>query len=911
MDVDKVLAMLDNMHIDGNTAMDMESASPMSDTETMDLALDASDGESVAMQDDDKLAQRVGIPKDPPTAFNSMVPTSPIMMKPSTPLPVLYSGGQPLFCPSLSKSVDQMDEELAMEFDGLPDSASRYEEKLHHEDEKIDAEINCTTAESTEQPSMPSLDWTVSTSHKILEKNKSHSSAVCDADSCSKGLDSASCGLLPSDCDLKAAALRLRLEDMKTESDKHGSLSSSPSSMDCTNEYVEVQFSCSNDGSLFLSMSDASSAGDKANLSAATSFTNHPSPSQSTPPDKSIVTATTENQRIKPGCEGYVRQQTLLLERQSSEKYTKEEEEVKAEPPSSNVTTEDVPLPTKTYAQVVRTPRNEPTQGNGLDDIKSDVEALKIVLLTQRNKRHGGARTNILPRNFHNASSGSVGKSNKINSSPENPHCQAEIDICLVVDCSLTMAKFFAPLRSSLVLFWKMVSSSEENRVRISCATSCGFLHLTSNESSFVAFIESIETNEPSDKNQDLFSGFTKSISFLREVKWRREARHFVFLLTNLAHGESDDGDDNDDNDESYNAWEQIDKLRSHVRQIPWSAHVCVGTWLNDNNLLPKALQLNGSLFQTFPLLSAWKMAELVINDVDLIRAVRASLSVSPKVEGRVKISDEKPSEKCLRKRSKIPSFKVSGNVILVDRPIFKSIRDIQAPFNEPDGRSCSLRRDATPSGTTSHTALYKGTLPTKKGYGEVVFECSILDAWRNCSEPKARMRCLGRLWFSAVASFLADEYNNKHRPEHCLRIHFLRSFVVHESFGEKRRTFYVEQKPPRDVQTFCSPSGEWNEALANETLLRFAQSTFKLSGGELIVAGLKGIKCRDTFLLTGPVVLSRNTGTEIERECTKEYLIRCRKEAKKIMENRGWKKERDASLKEKSPKRCRLLGFL
>lgn len=87
----------------------------------------------------------------------------------------------------------------------------------------------------------------------------------------------------------------------------------------------------------------------------------------------------------------------------------------------------------------------------------------------------------------------------------------------------------------------------------------------------------------------------------------------------------------------------------------------------------------------------------------------------------------------------------------------------------------------------------------------------------------------------------------------------------------------------------FCDSAGQWHEQAADESLLRFALTCFKLSGGDFMLAGLKGIRIDSVYYLTVPSLLSRTSNDATANECTKEYMKEFRKNTKKLMDDNGW----------------------
>lgn len=676
-----------------------------------------------------------------------------------------------------------------------------------------------------------------------------------------------------------------------------------------------------------------------------------------------------EKRELKAGQSGYVRQQTGFLE-QSNFNGTKGLTENVSTPKDIYDTASESSKQTElSYAEALMSRSSKaPQRQLGYDALGSDVDKLKVALIGGKPKTQVATRgwdesqycgRSTLAK-LSSAASGEKRKTAAVQLSWEhdaNPGsgdlCQLRsttkkqrgltpqetkrsmkkppavkatdsllsrekmIDVCIVVDCSPAMTKFMIPLRSSLVYFWKMLHSSNEYKVRIGCATTMGLLELTEEESDFVAFIESLKTDQHLDGDTKGHGGFAKAMSFLHKMKTKTHAQKHVFLLTNLACLI-----ESDDDKGSVGTREAQETLCSLISGIPQYVSVALGTWLNGNDLLMDVLKKRRweSTVKNFPLLSAIKMAHLVVKDVDLLQGVRESLSscFATRSPSRVRMFEgEIPSKKPGMHPRRTKKVRVKASLLKLSE--IKTIQEIQSASVQPIKRSCQMERDDTPFEVTATSDIYcakfGGAGKRKWTREHLILKGCKIDTLRGGSDFTSRTTCLSRLWSSTVARFLAKVYNKDHKPQHCRRIQFCSSWMIEEDEGDcsKGRTFYVEEmlqpwKKKERYQVFCRSSGEWNETCADESLLRFVQTTFKISGGDLIVAGLKGIRFDDVFLLTDPVVLTRNAGTSAQKECTKEYMKRCRLEAKEIMERRGWNKRMPV---EEESRKGRFFNFL
>ena len=85
-----------------------------------------------------------------------------------------------------------------------------------------------------------------------------------------------------------------------------------------------------------------------------------------------------------------------------------------------------------------------------------------------------------------------------------------------------------------------------------------------------------------------------------------------------------------------------------------------------------------------------------------------------------------------------------------------------------------------------------------------------------------------------------------------------------------------------------------WNENIVDESLLRFSQMTFKVSGGHMLLSSFKGVHVGDSIGLTTPTLLSRSHIRDPAiGDCIKEYMRDYRKSTKSLLEKKGWNSKR------------------
>ena len=146
-----------------------------------------------------------------------------------------------------------------------------------------------------------------------------------------------------------------------------------------------------------------------------------------------------------------------------------------------------------------------------------------------------------------------------------------------------------------------------------------------------------------------------------------------------------------------------------------------------------------------------------------------------------------------------------------------------------------------------------------------------------------------------AIAHFLAKEYN-KVKPSHCLGINVLPVIVVeevdekNESSGNRR--FCTEHLLPTDGTEFIKFSnntGYWDEDSLNETLLRFTKYTHDATHGFIIVTDLQGVRKGNTYHLTDPVLLCKDTLRFGNTNLGEKFIKKCIDSTDEHMKENGW----------------------
>jgi hypothetical protein len=485
-------------------------------------------------------------------------------------------------------------------------------------------------------------------------------------------------------------------------------------------------------------------------------------------------------------------------------------------------------------------------------------------------------------------------------------------ELCFIIDnTNRDMMKFFTILQSNLLRFWEIFSEAtkgSDREFKASIITPHCFSGFTSDQDKFCSFVcDHTQMKESVDNDETYLPGvvgLTKAICRSREVEWGTSSNRHIYIFTNLASFESQ---------EEHAKSTLAKHLSTLVGLLPplakisvgsWLAKFSVDSWLNVNAPLLRALDCRERSYATFPLLSVKGMASSSINDKSLLEALYSSSKVLPNNPQKVRIDTENSVAPATERVAIFPieGF-FRGTIFQCKEP--ETLRDILMNANpEITSRSCWIHISKTmPCESISESTSLKlnsnitafGEICDEDYYQkEHIFTASKLDIIEKSKKGISSREGFSRqTYISAVARFLAKTYNSQHRPFHCLKIQFVAGSVVSGSDNSGHEVvLYTEPKfaALSDMKEFCSRNGQWTEEEEiNESLLRFCQMCLKLSGGDFMVVGLRGIIRDEEIILTTPTFLSRRCSDNHISPCNKEYINLCRKQTMLLMETHGW----------------------
>jgi hypothetical protein len=157
------------------------------------------------------------------------------------------------------------------------------------------------------------------------------------------------------------------------------------------------------------------------------------------------------------------------------------------------------------------------------------------------------------------------------------------------------------------------------------------------------------------------------------------------------------------------------------------------------------------------------------------------------------------------------------------------------------------------------------------------------------------REQYLKQMEVSTVAHFLAREYNKSpHRPHHCATISVLQACVVeeeneaHEKDG-MRRFCAEEPLPDGEFEKYSNNTGQWDEDILDESLLRFTDFTYQATNKYLMVTDLQGVKSGNTFCLTDPVIMCQDILRFGNTNLGEAFMAKCVDSTRAYMKENSW----------------------
>lgn len=462
------------------------------------------------------------------------------------------------------------------------------------------------------------------------------------------------------------------------------------------------------------------------------------------------------------------------------------------------------------------------------------------------------------------------------------------VEVCVVLDTrNKYMAKFSEPLRSNVARFWEILSVAKGNALRMSISTSTEKLDFTSVEDEFLSFASRIAFHDGDLGKEETTSprvttGLWQALAPLKKLGWSTSPTSsckFVYLLTSLP-GEWDD-------EPAKVELSGIVKELSH--RLPQYTTLLVGCWRDDNASLLEATR-SKLPFCKFSMLSLKEMVSCGFPDVSYKRSVSS-------IRGDTKVAFGKWQRV-------VPNFdafnrSVASKATMTSFKPFKSMNEIlSTDQSKVYLRSFRMQRGENKVEETRNLIISHVSVKDEKDVRtNILISCFKLDVFYGKTTLMSLERYKRQAYISAVSRFLANQYNKDHRPDHCAEVRFLTGGVIEELSKQGiKRSYYVELLPSsisiyavkNNCKSFCDSEGIWNDEEVDETLLRFVLTCFNLSGGDVMVTGLKGIRRDNAIYLTAPSFLSK-IGDPIISPCHAHYMKKCRVATRSLMDNRGW----------------------
>eukprot|EP00797_Seminavis_robusta_P031177 Sro66_g037340.2 (466) ;mRNA; f:124505-125902 len=446
------------------------------------------------------------------------------------------------------------------------------------------------------------------------------------------------------------------------------------------------------------------------------------------------------------------------------------------------------------------------------------------------------------------------------------------------------MKKLLAPLRPNVGTFCDLVSSASGRKLRLSILTPEKELDFTSDKAAVLSFSHDAlrESDMNGARESDTYSvlaGLQQSLTRLKKLSWSGDSCQYVYIFTNLVAADIDD---------IVSKQKLLGVLRDLTAHLPRRAKVLVGRWKNDNDLLFEAIRTMPH--HGFDFLNVKSMASHVVPDHALLHACFSSMTELKAQSRRVTIGEKHLGRFVHRRLKMDKEGDIVAKVTMYQAKPVETIQHITSNA-EPDFvcKEIWMKRGMAENRLTKHRVLTFGKLGVEKGKWkeDVMLKSFKLDVIAGKTVPSNQDYYKSLAFVSAAARFLSCQYNSSHRPEHCDEIRFLNCYVIEASGRHWFAEHFVasERKDSSEFVEYMNAAGNWNEDVADESLLRFALTCFKLSGGDFMLTGLKGVRRGGFFVLTLPTLLSRNCVDPNISQCNKEYMKVCRKETKELLQ--------------------------
>ena len=338
------------------------------------------------------------------------------------------------------------------------------------------------------------------------------------------------------------------------------------------------------------------------------------------------------------------------------------------------------------------------------------------------------------------------------------------------------------------------------------------------------------------------------------------------------------------------------------LNSIPEDFGIYIGTWLKHNAIVSEVAEFTSRKPTEFKMLDVKGMANLIVDDLDRVKTIYQSTRNMSRVirsENSIKISNVQMVLPGNVKKAKKFCIKKRFEALAIKKMEPNSIDHILSPIDSLNIQSdCFVTIGKVLHSPASKIGLFQGTIVSCHDHAHrqnTTLRPLDLDYVTGQHSDLAETHFTGLAFVSASARFLAKTYNKDHRPEGCKKIIFLVGTILVEKCDDpiNRRVFYAETQRGNasrytlcesDVVEFCDSAGNWKKENVDESVLRFALMCHKLSTGDFILAGLRGVFDNGTIRMITPALLSGSSSNRLQAQCIKPYINSCRREAKKLL---------------------------
>eukprot|EP00475_Leptophrys_vorax_P043497 TRINITY_DN8392_c1_g1_i1.p1 TRINITY_DN8392_c1_g1~~TRINITY_DN8392_c1_g1_i1.p1 ORF type:complete len:589 (+),score=172.14 TRINITY_DN8392_c1_g1_i1:66-1832(+) len=454
-----------------------------------------------------------------------------------------------------------------------------------------------------------------------------------------------------------------------------------------------------------------------------------------------------------------------------------------------------------------------------------------------------------------------------------------KVDLCFLVDCTGSMILIISEIENKInTIVTKLSATMKNANIRLSFvgyrdisdgSNEFSILPFTKEISEFSDFMETVQATGGGDTCEDI-AGAVKAVN---ELEWTQGTRVAIHFADAPCHGsqyhETSVDDDYPSGTPGINLPDQLANLRNTFQVQYFFSHIKKHHTEKMIRVLNEEMKSN--YISEIELSDKDNLANLVVSTVTQAVGKTFTISESKLGEGKSEFEID-------------PEAPMSWTGI----PTRTATVTRCSPYSSMDDiKNSTLRLDVLDSARVqiASTVMGEGRVRYAR-HGTLKFTTSsktekmIFKQLKEESKSEdMKNKLLGSVEESAVAAWLANEFNNSSARPGSKTVEVLQSALVETS---DKKLYTVEQALPEGAFVkFVDNSGHVFEEFLDSrdgpaTLPCFMKFTRDLSDGWLMVADLQGVETADKYILTDPVILcedgSRFTSTNLGKDMIKKF---------------------------------------